>query len=136
MKRTTSSSEDSTSDVFDDIESLCLSLELGDVESSDDRLKESAERLMKLRLDVVSENETMIDVKTIDLKGLLSDFYIAKLIMTIPNRVPEERLKALEKGRFVQSIFHKQLSLTHSFTTAQRRRTTFDSRTEWRKSKQ
>ena len=95
---------ESISDSFDDIESLCLSLEVGDVESSDDRLKESVERLMSMSFDVVSENETMIDVKTIDLKYLLSDFYIAKLIMIIPNRVPEERLKALEKGRFTHQL--------------------------------
>ena len=131
MMKTTS---ESISDSFDDIESLCLSLELGDVDSSDDRLKESVERLMSMSLDVMSENETMIDVKTIDLKYLLSDFYIAKLIMIIPNRVPEERLKALEKGRFTHQLSLMTRSLTHF--PAQRRRTTFDSRTEWRKSKQ
>ena len=83
---------------FDELECLCLSLDIGDVDSMDDRLKDRLEMLTKLRVDVASENETLTDVKTEDLKYLLADFYAGKLLMTIPNRVPEERLKALEKG--------------------------------------
>ena len=95
---------------FDELECLCLSLDVGDVDSMDDRLKDRLEMLTKLRVDVASENETLADVKTEDLKYLLADFYAGKLLMTIPNRVPEERLKALEKGTCVN--MYDRLALT------------------------
>ena len=86
-------------DEFDEIENLCLSLEMGEIESSDERLPVTLSQALLISVtDRLSQNETSIDVKTEDLKYLLIDFYRAQLQMSIPTRSPEERLKALEKG--------------------------------------
>ena len=87
---------------FDEIESIALKLELGELESNDDRVREAFESLSSSSSsssdEFSSSNETLIDVKTKDLKYLLFDYYKAQFEISMPSGGGgEARLKALER---------------------------------------